>query len=72
MQGASLHYVLTSAQSTSLDAVVQAATELDQQQEDYQDSGPSRKKLDEACLLFCIALLDHPLHGKVYDSLIVG
>ena len=30
------------------------------------------EKLDEACLLFYIALLDHPLHGNIYDSIIIG
>jgi hypothetical protein len=68
-QGPALHYVLTSSQSASLDCVVQAATELEEQ---AQRGKSDYSKLDEACLLLCISLLDHLLHSNIYDSVIVG
>ena len=73
-----LHCALTSSQSTALAHVVEAAAELDQQ-DNRRDQGGSdaeaescSSRLNEACLLLCIALLDHPLHGNIYDSVIVG
>jgi hypothetical protein len=33
---------------------------------------PASAKLQQACLQLCIALLDHKLHGKVTDSIVVG
>lgn len=58
---------------------MQAAAELDQR-DNQQDQGGGDaagvesccEKLDEACLLLCIALLDHPLHSNIYNSVIVG
>lgn len=72
-QGPALHYVLTSSQSAALDTIMQAAAEIDQQDQDGDVGAKGDcEKLDEACLLLCIALLDHPLHGNVYDSIIIG
>jgi hypothetical protein len=61
---------------------MQAAAEICQQEQQDeakdQAGGGLRvessyyKKLDEACLLFCITLLDHALLGNIYDSVIVG
>ncbi|KAH6662285.1 hypothetical protein B0J14DRAFT_687285 [Halenospora varia] len=70
-----LHCRLTSAQSTALETVLRAAASLSQQQESAEsdDTAPKRsQKIDRACLLLCITLLDHPLHGNIYDSVIVG
>jgi hypothetical protein len=33
---------------------------------------PASAELEQACLQLCIALLDHKLHGKVTDSIVVG
>ncbi|KFZ07677.1 hypothetical protein V502_09852, partial [Pseudogymnoascus sp. VKM F-4520 (FW-2644)] len=30
------------------------------------------QSLDQACLQFCITLLDHCLMGKIYDSIVLG
>jgi hypothetical protein len=50
--------MLTGIQSSALDVALAAATELESQ-------GPQGggKELDDACLLLCISLLDHPLYG---------
>jgi hypothetical protein len=76
-QGPALHYVLTSGQSAALSSIMQAAVEIYQQEQQEQGGGSSVEgsyygKLDEACLLFCITLLDHALLGNIYDSVIVG
>jgi hypothetical protein len=70
-----LHCCLTSSQSAALEAVLQAAASLAQQQE----SAPSEytnpewyQEIDRACLLLCIALLDQPLFGNIYDSVVIG
>jgi hypothetical protein len=58
-----IHYVLTQAQ---LDALSQ----LSNQQE---GSASSNTAMDQQrCLDLCIALLDHKLHGKLTDSIVVG
>jgi hypothetical protein len=66
---------LTSAQSAALEAVLRAAASLAQQQESAtrKDLNPEQyQEMDRACLLLCIALLDHSLHGNIYDSVVVG
>jgi hypothetical protein len=68
-QGPALHYVLTSSQSTALDCVVQAAAELKEQVQQRQSD---YSKLDKACLLLCITLLNHLLHGNIYNGVIVS
>jgi hypothetical protein len=70
-----LHYFLTPAQDTALEAVLRAAASLAQQQDLDQPPKPGsdwHQELDRACLLLCIALLDHQLHGNIYDSVVVG
>jgi hypothetical protein len=70
-----LHCCLTSNQSTSLEAILRAAASLAQQQEsaESKDVDPEwYQEIDRACLLLCITLLDHPLHGNIYDSIVVG
>jgi hypothetical protein len=70
-----LHCCLTSAQSTALEAVLQAAANLAQQQESAPSEDTNREwyqEIDRACLLLCIALLDQPLFGNIYDSVVVG
>lgn len=67
-----MHCALTDGQSAALDCAVQAVVELEQQQEEQAQQERHYRKLDEAYLLLCIALLDHPLHGYIYDSIITG
>ncbi len=62
-----MHYALAREQTAALDAVMQACDVA----ATLRTSG-SCKELDEACLLLCIVLLDHLLHGNIYDSVIVG
>jgi hypothetical protein len=77
-----LHCALTSRQSADLDCVLQAAAEIEEQEREQEqerehsyekDSGAAgqHEKLDKACLLLCIALLDHPLRGNIYDGIII-
>jgi hypothetical protein len=57
------HYVLTRAQ-------LHALSQLSNQQD---GSAPSNTAIfQQHCLDLCIALLDHKLHGKLTDSIIVG
>ena len=70
-----LHCRLTSAQSAALEAALRTATSLAQRQESplRDDVDPTQyEEVDRACLLLCITLLDHPLHGNIYDSVVVG
>jgi hypothetical protein len=67
-----LHCCLSSTQSTALEAVLRAAASLAQQQESVESDIKQYREIDRACLLLCIALLDHPLHGNIYDSVVVG
>jgi len=70
-----LHCRLTSTQSTAFEAVLRTAAGLAQQQGPAEsgDADPEGyQEIDRACLLLCIALLDHQLHGNIYDSVVVG
>jgi len=67
-QGPNLHYCLTSAQATALEQVMQAVTAVGQS----LDEPLLQQQLDHACLLLCIALLDHPLYSNIYDSIVIG
>jgi hypothetical protein len=77
-QQPALHYALTDAQSVALEQLLTAAEALDNSKltlaSDCRDSflEPLQAKLDQACLRFCIALLDHRLMGPIDDSVIVG
>jgi hypothetical protein len=74
-QAPALHCRLASAQSAALEAALRTATSLAQRQESAVRGGvdPAQyQEVDRACLLLCITLLDHPLHGNIYDSVIVG
>jgi hypothetical protein len=58
-----VHYVLTQAQ---FDALSQLSNQQD-------GSTPSNTAMDQQhCLDLCIALLDHKLHGKLTDSIVVS
>ncbi len=61
-----MHYALAGEQTAALDAVMQAYDVAA-----ILHTSGSYKELDEACLLLCIALLDHLLHGDIYDSVII-
>lgn len=68
-----LHCRLTAAQSTALDAALRAAADLAQATSESGNTDPDQyREIDRACLLLCIALLDHALHGDIYDSVVVG
>jgi hypothetical protein len=71
-----LHCVLTPAQSTALENVLQAVASFSRHREGDLSSAATETKLridvNKACLLFCIRLLDHQLHGNIYDSPVVG
>ena len=69
-----LHCRLTSAQSTALHVVLEAAAELARKQGSANIEQPDSdqyRELDRNCLSLCIALLDHPLHGNIYDSIVI-
>jgi hypothetical protein len=58
-----IHYVLTQAQ---LDALSQLSNQ-------QGGSAPLNTAMDQHhCLDLCIALLDHKLHGKLTDSIVIG
>jgi hypothetical protein len=70
---------MTDAQSIALKQLTSAAEALDKREpltpgSSYSDScaGLLRAELDQACLRFCITLLDHCLNGLIYDSVVVG
>jgi hypothetical protein len=63
-----LHCLLTPVQLAALDQVAEAARIYTQQREALA----FQLALDQVCLRFCIALLDHRLMGDLYDSVIVG
>jgi hypothetical protein len=65
-QQPALHCLLTTAQLAALDEVGQAAHTYVQERE--QEAPAVQSTLDQACLRFCIALLDHRLMGDLYDS----
>jgi Orsellinic acid/F9775 biosynthesis cluster protein D len=72
-QGPRLQYTLTEAQSEALSCITDAITAA----EGHQDGAghiPAQylQRLDSACLQLCIALLDHPLHNSIYDSIVLG
>jgi hypothetical protein len=73
--GPDLHFRISDGQSLALSSTVQAAidtcTGLD---ECYDEERMEilRKRLDDRCLILSISLLDHPLYGDIYDSLVVG
>ncbi len=71
-----LYCRLTSTQTATLEAVLRAAANLaarEQESTRATETDPERhQEIDRACLLLCIALLDHPLHGNIHDSVIVG
>ena len=74
-QGPELPFRATDNQLLTLADLIHAARTLEEAvqeelDEDFLDE--VRKRLDDACLLFCIALLDHPLYGDIYESLVVG
>lgn len=70
-----LHCRLTPAQSTALNVVLQAVAKVAAGQ-DGASPDPADpdcfREVDRACLLLCIALLDHQLRGNIYDSVVVG
>ncbi|KAK3935013.1 hypothetical protein QBC46DRAFT_453791 [Diplogelasinospora grovesii] len=73
--GPDLHFCLWGAQSTALTETVFAAEELAaavRHKEGQERLKGLQKSLDDKCLVFCISLLDHPLYGDIYDSLVVG
>jgi hypothetical protein len=77
-QRSDVGYVITDLQSGTLDPMVAAVRVCEDQAtglgalEDIDGARACQKRLDEACLLFCISLLDHRLRGSIYDSLVVG
>jgi hypothetical protein len=76
-QQPALHYVLTDGQSSALRRLVRAAEAFNGNlllESDCKEglSKSLQAELDQACLSFCITLLDHSLLGPIYDSAIVG
>jgi hypothetical protein len=78
-QQPALHYALTNAQSAALEQLTRAIEALDNSiplvaGPNYHSSflKPLQEELDQACLRFCITLLDHCLNGPIYDSVVVG
>jgi hypothetical protein len=76
-----LAYVFTDSQSAGLDRMLAAVRALEAYREEARpprdqryDEGlqECKKRLDQACLLFCISLLDHCLRGNIYDSIVIG
>jgi hypothetical protein len=73
-----LHYALTNAQSAALEQLTRAIEALDNSMPliaglDHSSFfKPLQAELDQACLRFCITLLDHCLTGPIYDSVVVG
>lgn len=76
-QQPALHYALTGAQKEALQRLIDAAEAVS------SSAGPAsspllgvaeqrQAALDQACLRFCITLLDHRLNGLVDDSVLVG
>jgi hypothetical protein len=73
--GPTLHFSFWGAQSTALAETVSMAEQVAaavRQGEEYERLSSLRKRLDDKCLVFCVSLLDHPLYGDIYDSLVVG
>ena len=64
-----LRHQLTTAQLAALDRIEVSAQRLL-----HRDSSPSaiQAQLDEACLAFSIALLDHSLKENLFESVLVG
>lgn len=64
-----LHYQLTTRQLAALNQMVEAGTHLL-----WDPDGDPREpaRLDQACLALLIVLLDHPLKGEIYESIVVG
>ena len=77
-QRQALHYTLTDPQSTALEKLVAAAQALSVNLpagSNYRRGASEQQlqaELDQACLCFCITLLDHRLLSPVYDSIVVG
>jgi hypothetical protein len=77
-QRQALHYTLTDPQSTALERLVAAARALSVNPaagSDYRRGASEQQlqaELDQACLRFCITLLDHRLLGPIYDSIVIG
>ncbi|TEY20812.1 hypothetical protein BOTCAL_1739g00010 [Botryotinia calthae] len=72
-QGPDLSYRITDAQATALDRVMQAATDLAQEQQSSGIAPASlQQNLDYATSHLCISLLDHTLFDTIYDSIVVA
>lgn len=69
---------MTYPQSTALEKLVAAAQALSVNPAagpDYRRGASEQQlqaELDQACLCFCITLLDHRLLGPIYVSVVVG
>lgn len=77
-QSPRLRHILTSRQVAILDELI-AVTSEQQNARTSQDSSSSGassdrhfRRIDDLCLDFCIAVLDHQLKGDIYESVVLG
>lgn len=73
-----LRHILTSRQAAVLDELI-AVTSEQHRAKTFDCSSPSEapsnslgRRLDDLCLEFCIAVLDHQLKGDIYESVVLG
>ena len=79
-QTPSLPFQLTSGQASAFQLLVEAADQAANQEALYRGLDPSNRamqeeanqRLNSACLNLCIELLDHPLYGNIYDSIVIS
>ena len=71
-----LHCRLISTQTATIEAFLRAAANLAAREQEPTGATEAalerHQEIDRACLLLCIALLDHPLYGNIHGSVIVG
>jgi hypothetical protein len=71
-RGHDLHYVLTATQLEALSQIPTSDAAFRSQSLSDSSSVTAQHEEQRRCLDLCIALLDHKLHGKLDDSIVVG
>jgi hypothetical protein len=77
-QSPRLRHILTSRQTAILDELIAVTSEKQSARASHcsSSSGASSDRhfrlIDDLCLDFCIAVLDHQLKGDIYESVVLG
>jgi hypothetical protein len=69
---ATLRHRLTDLQTSGLEQMSSLGRQLLALQSHEGSREQTQAALDRACLLFCVSLIDHPLKGDLFESVVVG